>query len=86
VTQWTLEYIDALPFPDVIDLFTYWLDCPPTHLLLRGFVGYNPPSTEPTELERRFLPTGPGTPLKTLPASVQDFVLKAMMHKANANA
>jgi hypothetical protein len=39
-TGWTFEMVDALPFPKVLELFEYWADCPPEHLLLKIHTGY----------------------------------------------
>ncbi len=32
--------IDALPFPAYLDLLAYWRRNPPTHLLMKWYVGY----------------------------------------------
>jgi hypothetical protein len=36
----TPEEAGAIDFPDVMDLLDYWLEYPPTHLLVRGLAGY----------------------------------------------
>ncbi len=32
-----------MPFCDVMRLFEYWSDCPPVHLMVRGYLGYEKP-------------------------------------------
>ncbi len=45
--------IDALHWADVAGLFDYWREHPPSHMLLAGFVGYQPPAeTAPDEVLR----------------------------------
>jgi hypothetical protein len=46
-----------MSLPDVWDLFEHWREYPPAHILLRGYVGYEPPgkSGEPNETEQRLL-------------------------------
>jgi hypothetical protein len=42
-TGWTWEYVEEeLDIPRLVGLNRYWAECPPTHLLLAGFVGYKP--------------------------------------------
>jgi hypothetical protein len=36
----TPEEAGAIAFPDVVDLLEYWLEYPPTHLLLRAWTGF----------------------------------------------
>ena len=38
----TPDRIDALPFPDVTDLFKHWKKYPPAHVLLRWYTKYEP--------------------------------------------
>lgn len=40
VCGFTAAEIDALPFPDWLDLRRYWRKNPPVHLLVKWFVGY----------------------------------------------
>jgi hypothetical protein len=39
-TGWSFPQVDALPLPEVWELFEYWNGWPPAHVLLRGFTGY----------------------------------------------
>ena len=32
-----------MPFLDAVGLFNYWTEYPPLHILVRNFVGYEPP-------------------------------------------
>jgi hypothetical protein len=50
-TGWTFRQLDELPLPEVWELFEYWNDWPPAHVLLRGFTGYQPKKQAPRELE-----------------------------------
>ena len=34
--------VDAIALPDVWELFEHWQAWPPEHVLLNGFVGWNP--------------------------------------------
>jgi hypothetical protein len=38
---YTWPEIDAMPFPAYLELARYWQKCPPTHLLMKTFVGFN---------------------------------------------
>lgn len=52
VTGWSLEYFDEVSTADTIDMMKYWNDYPPTHVLLRGYVGYEPPmKSEPINVD-----------------------------------
>ncbi|HWX56670.1 MAG TPA: hypothetical protein VN176_18960 [Verrucomicrobiae bacterium] len=37
-TGWTFAAIDALTLWDVGDLFEYWQECPPTHVLVAAYL------------------------------------------------
>lgn len=37
-TGWTFREIDALTLWDVSDLFDYWQECPPTHVLVAAYL------------------------------------------------
>jgi hypothetical protein len=41
-TGWTLPQVDRTPLPEVWELFEFWNEWPPAHVLLRGFTGYEP--------------------------------------------
>lgn len=43
-TGWPLEYVNALPWPVVLESSRAFADSPPTHVLVRDFVGYKGPS------------------------------------------
>jgi hypothetical protein len=77
--------IDALPFPQVIELFDYWTDCPPTHLLVKAYLGYKEKpkhrrgKLNQWEQEAQSQPVLPS-------AEVPAYVLDAMkQHKAEAH-
>jgi hypothetical protein len=38
-TGWTPRQVDATPWPDVLDLLSYWRHHPPIHILAHGFLG-----------------------------------------------
>lgn len=40
-----------MPFIDAIELFDYWAEYPPLHLLVRNFLGYKPPRKEVDAVE-----------------------------------
>ena len=50
-TGWTLDQVDATPLPDAWELFEFWNEWPPAHVLLRSFTGYKPQNKAPRELE-----------------------------------
>lgn len=35
-----------MPFIDIVELFDYWVEYPPAHILLRGYTGYEPKEKE----------------------------------------
>jgi hypothetical protein len=37
--------VDEMTLPEVEELAGYWTECPPLHLLVRAFVGYQPSSS-----------------------------------------
>lgn len=39
---YTTSEIDDLVWQDYVDLHAYWKKCPPTHILVAGFMGYKP--------------------------------------------
>ena len=39
-TGWTYPDIDEISYPDSIELVAYWIENPPTHVLLKNFMGY----------------------------------------------
>ena len=40
-TGWSKRYVDEeLTFPDVLELFEYWNENPPTHELAAAWIGY----------------------------------------------
>jgi hypothetical protein len=41
--------IDEMTWRDVEDLTDYWRAHPPVHLLVAGYMGYQPPSTTPDD-------------------------------------
>lgn len=44
--------IDGTPWPDVLDLLSYWRVSPPVHVLVRAYMGIGKtekPMEEPTE-------------------------------------
>jgi len=41
-----------MEWSDVIDLFRYWNDSPPTHELVAGYLGYKPKSAAPAQIQR----------------------------------
>lgn len=71
-----------MDFGRVIDQFDYWDQFPPTHLLLRGYVGYQPrPRRQKRELtvrERMELAEVPASPhlrpFSSLPLAVQNAI------------
>jgi len=52
-TGWSVQAIDATPWPDLQDLLCYWGHHPPVHVLLRNFLRSEDRSTGhiPTEDE-----------------------------------
>jgi len=38
-----------MPFCDAVELFEYWADYPPAHILLRAYVGYEGNIVSPME-------------------------------------
>jgi hypothetical protein len=32
--------VDSISYPDALELVDYWSDNPPTHILLKSFMGY----------------------------------------------
>jgi hypothetical protein len=82
VTGWKFEYIDDLPFPDVMELLEYWLENPPMHLLHKWFVGYKHRGRKGgrlNEFERAALPSES----QVIPASqVPHYVQEAMKRSA----
>ena len=37
-TGWTLQQLEATPWPDVLELLAYWREWPPVHVLVKtGF-------------------------------------------------
>jgi len=73
VTGWTFERVGSMDFVKASELFTYWADYPPTHLLLRMYVGYKR-ETGPSEIELKMLNTGPVLEQKNIPQYAQDFL------------
>jgi len=69
VTGWTWEYVGAMAFCDIMSMFEYWADCPPEHLLFRGFVGYEGKKKKqaPTPMEQRLVAGMPGYSLDGMP-------------------
>jgi len=64
-----------MPFPDVLRLDEYWRDFPPTHILLRAFVGYKGTTkADRNRFEKEFENSIPVTPLAQLPKNVQDWI------------
>lgn len=51
VTGWTFEEIDAMSMGDAVDLFEYWRDYPPAHVILRAV--YMKPGAEPQRSSRK---------------------------------
>lgn len=50
-TGWTLEYVGwNIDLPRLITMNKYWLNHPPMHILLAGYVGYKAP--DPIEAPR----------------------------------
>ncbi len=39
VTGWRIAEVNAMEYPDVIELTRYWNQFPPVHISLRGLVG-----------------------------------------------
>ncbi len=82
-TGYTLDEADAMPFPKVVELFRYWLECPPAHLLLKGFVGYKGSRKELNEHERAALPP-PNAQLPPPPAYVIDAMRRYKAERSHA--
>lgn len=70
---WTFDQINAAPFPEVLKQLDYWAQYPPTHILMRGFVGYKPPRSK-TELNKfeREMAAQPPLPYSEIPACIID--------------
>ena len=43
--------VGSIPWPDAMDLVDYWVDHPPVHQLLAGFMGIKPRKKAPVEQE-----------------------------------
>jgi hypothetical protein len=77
---WTLEYIDNLPWPDVAAMMEFFLEEPPVHMLVAGFLGYKARGQKPelSEVEQRAqsgrLPGFGARSMKELPPYLRDFV------------
>lgn len=56
-TGWTIQQLDATPWPAVMDLIDYWADNPPVHRLVAAYLGVKPkrkrkkPQEQPTDLQ-----------------------------------
>jgi hypothetical protein len=48
---WKLEDIEEMPFADIVQLFEYWAEYPPLHLMVRTYMGYKsvPKEDQPKE-------------------------------------
>jgi hypothetical protein len=76
-----------MPFCDVTDLFEYWRESPPMHILMAGYVGYKPPMKRSEEAEQAFpmlrnATHGTTKKLSKAPKYIQDVVQK-MKDKPN---
>lgn len=80
-----------MPFRDALDLFKYWAKFPPVHILVRGFVGYEPPDDvdqeeksssappqTPTDMDHRSISGLPGYDIKGLPDWHREALERAM--------
>jgi hypothetical protein len=38
--QFSREEVDDMPFIDAVELFEYWAEYPPVHLLVRAYLGF----------------------------------------------
>lgn len=67
------EDVRRMAWVDALDLLDYWQEYPPTHLLMRGYVGYKykPVLVEPTAVEQaalnQYLNAGATRPLASMP-------------------
>jgi len=52
-TGWTLRELESTPWPDCLELMSYWKHHPPVHVLVRGFfeIEDDEPGNIPTEDE-----------------------------------
>lgn len=48
-TGWTVQEVDATPWPDLLDLLDYLDNNPPLHVMIRGFLGIKGRTKAPTE-------------------------------------
>lgn len=76
-----------MPFCDVMELFKYWAIKPPMHILMCGYVGYQPPRKEFEQREAlstlRSLSPGRARKLATAPKYIRD-VAEQMKKAVNA--
>lgn len=76
-----------MPFFDVMELFEYWTSYPPMHVLMRGYVGYQPPRKDLEQREAlstlRSLSPGRARKLATAPKYIRD-VAEQMKKAVNA--
>ncbi len=76
--RWSIEYINALEMPDVLEIYTYWKTNPPVHILLRVFSGYAVKKDRRTDLEKTVTHEYGSNilPFHNLPLEVQIAMLK----------
>ena len=50
-TGWTVQQLEATPWPDISDLRKYWQNHPPVHVLVAAFFEKKDTARTPTEDE-----------------------------------
>lgn len=68
------EEIDELDFRECIDLFEYWADYPPLHLMVRAYLGYESKTAKPSDFEQMqavHVLAGPGRAEKVSRAPIE---------------
>lgn len=80
---WLPDEFDAADWVLIMELFDYWAQYPPTHILMRGFVGYEGGAVpgKLTEAESQFLNLHPSQirPASTLPPGVLEGLTNAVL-------
>ena len=81
---YTFAEIDRMVLPEMMDLFRYWRDHPPVHVMVAAWlgVGSKDEAAEPTEIEAELAAAGETRSFDCLPTEIQAEILEARKRRA----
>jgi hypothetical protein len=91
VTGWNFAQVNAMEFPDVLELQKYWLEFPPVHLAIRGLLQpkgstwnggtAKQPLSRSQKKAEEFVDRAPVKSAASLPAHILKFIQENRKHE-----